>query len=51
MWFYTKTRDIPLIKCIKCNNYICKNCTDKNECRYCPFKCHELNEEGTPMDY
>ena len=41
------TKDQPLIKCIKCNAYMCKSCIVK--CIVCPFNCHEIDQPKTDL--
>jgi|LauGreSBDMM110SN_4_FD.fasta_scaffold442162_1 hypothetical protein len=29
IWRHNEYPDIPLVKCLKCNNYMCKRCLNK----------------------
>ena len=40
LWDYKKPNDCPLVKCIKCNAYICSDCM--SNVKGCPFNCHEV---------
>ena len=48
IWRNNETPNNPLVKCIKCNNYICSVCII--DCKKCPFNCHNLDEERTTMN-
>ena len=40
LWNYKKPSDCPLVKCVKCNAYICSDCM--SNVKGCPFNCHEV---------